>query len=111
MAWPVDMARDFLAWQDQYFKKSNWSVDGRYSAYVAYTGIPVMVTVPSLAEHALPRSSTVGHCPPVKRTAAWFILDGDPLAVDWQAGLDAPVKDQLITWEKYKEKFGSKNLA
>lgn len=76
---PVDLWRDFLAWEHQNVRPDFKSADRRVSLWALARGIPIYVTVPSLLEHVGAADSLIGHSM-TNRTAA-FLSDGSP--VDW----------------------------
>ena len=58
---PIEMVRDFMAWQETNVKKGSRGDDVRYYGYMVETGQHCYVAVPSVIEHAAPMDSSVGY--------------------------------------------------
>lgn len=92
MAMPVDMARDFLAWEERMVPADYPHDDRRVTMYILTHYGTIWMTLPSLIEHTLPKESLLGHSNGRYRTAAW--LAEDARGIDWTRGLppSKPVK-------------------
>lgn len=93
LVWPVDRARDFLAWAEVAkipgHSRIPRSDDAIVGAWAKQKRIGVIATVPSLVQHPDDVPSTIGrkHYNGMERgrTAIHWIGDGDPLGIDWAA--------------------------
>lgn len=93
IVWPVHKARAFLDWMDANPRRLrnaalDTSDDANLTRWMSFTKQRIRCTVPSIVEHPDDLSSTVNQHK-VKggadgnRTAAFWIGDNDPLALDW----------------------------
>lgn len=93
LVWPVEKAREFLAWAEtaripghSRIPRSDDAIVGTWSRY---TKNPIWATIPSLVQHPDDVPSTIGrkHYSGMERgrTALQFIGDADPLDLDWSA--------------------------
>jgi len=86
---PVELAREFVAYGDRVVTDSK-SDDWRLCLFAESRGLKVWTTAPSLAQHAMPLESLMGHSSAVLiRQAPWF--DPAPRRIDWTKGLTAPL--------------------
>lgn len=92
LLWPVQKARDFLAWVDENPKRLRGhtfsSDDATVTRWMRFSGERIRVTVPSIVEHPDDVASVVNQSKMRSgmdgmRTAAYWIGDADPLELDW----------------------------
>lgn len=82
-----------LQWLDRFIAPDLRWDDSRWSIWNYAAGNPVLYTAPHLVQHRSTALSTVGHTSKaVNRVSHAYIgHDGDPMALDWQQGVDAPL--------------------
>lgn len=90
---PTRLINDFLGWSKRSVREEFKHDDTRLAMYGLAKGLPFYCTAPSLVEHVGHNSSLIGHKTPRPRVATWYIGDGNPLKVDWSAGVDNPPFD------------------
>ena len=90
--WPVEKAREFLAWVDEnprrLMGRTFHSDDATVTRWMRMTRQAIRCTVPSIVEHPDDVPSTVNqnrvrNGNDAGRVAGYWIGDGDPLELDW----------------------------
>jgi hypothetical protein len=97
---------DFLEWSAAHIDPDYYSCDRRLTCYQLKKCIPAFVTAPSLVEHVGSSRSLIGHGKlPKPRLASRFIgEDVSALTIDWDAGLNDPLRDSTDRWLPIYEK-------
>lgn len=110
---PMDLARYFVSWSEQYLKDDIRADDIRMATFLFQHRLKTFITAPSLVEHDCWETSTMskGKFGKQHRVTQWFIGEDDPLKIDWSKDLTTPVEEQTARWHEFVRKYKDPNLC